>query len=161
MIFESPLSAISYAAWRGKKKPELSDKMFDTIIISVDRCSRMIEEFRAGTQEVKVTKALVDLVPLIKESLNEVHLLESINVNLNLPSRLEAEVDPEIVRRVLDNLIRNSVDAMSGDGKLSISARRDASEITIEVGDTGEGIKEENKKSLFEPLFTTKKPVSD
>jgi PAS domain S-box-containing protein len=153
----SPLSAINYAAFLGKKKPELSEKMFDNIIIGVDRCSRMIEEFRAGTQEVKVTKARVDLVPLIRESLNEVHLLESIKVNWDLPNMLTAEVDPEILRRVLDNLIRNAVDAMSGSGVLSISARRDAGELTIMVGDTGEGVKEENKKSLFEPLFTTKK----
>lgn len=153
----SPLSAINNAAWVGRQKPELSEKMFEIISGSVDRSIRMIEEFRAGTREVKVVKRKADLSSLVKGVVDEVHVPESISVNLDLPERFEAEIDPDVIHRVIDNLVRNAVEAMSGGGKLTISAKRDRGDVVVEVVDTGVGIREEDAKNLFEPLFTTKK----
>lgn len=153
----SPLSAISYAAWIGKKKPELSEKMFDIITSSVDRSIRMLEEFRKGSRGLKVVKMRVDLFSLVKNVVEEVQVPEQINVNLDLPEGFEAEFDLEIIRRVLDNLVRNAVEAMSGGDKLTISVKQNGGGVVIEVMDTGTGISEKDAKNLFEPLFTTKK----
>jgi signal transduction histidine kinase len=46
---------------------------------------------------------------------------------------------------------------MPDGGVLTVSARRDEGNAVIEVGDTGVGVSEEDKRHLFEPLFTRKK----
>ena len=65
-------------------------------------------------------------------------------------------IDPDIMHRVLDNLVKNAVEAMPDGGKLSITAEEANGEVVIRVGDTGMGIPEESKKHIFSPLYTTK-----
>jgi signal transduction histidine kinase len=60
------------------------------------------------------------------------------------------------MRRVLDNLVKNAVEAMPDGGKLFIAVRRDADNLVIDVGDTGAGIPEESKERIFSPLYTSK-----
>ena len=64
--------------------------------------------------------------------------------------------DPDILKRVLGNLVSNAVQAMPEGGKLSIEAYKEENTSVITVGDTGVGIPEEAKDKLFTPLFTTK-----
>jgi signal transduction histidine kinase len=58
---------------------------------------------------------------------------------------------------VLENLIRNSVDAMSGEGKMSLELSENRKEVYIDITDTGKGIARKHFKSIFTPGFTTKK----
>ncbi|MDE5744193.1 MAG: ATP-binding protein [Paramuribaculum sp.] len=60
---------------------------------------------------------------------------------------------------VMENLIKNAVDAMDGVGKLSISTAKDSStgKSIIEVSDTGKGLPRKHFKTIFRPGFTTKK----
>ena len=64
--------------------------------------------------------------------------------------------DPDMLRRVLGNLVNNAVQAMPQGGKLEMRAFKDADDLVITVDDTGVGISEEVKPKLFTPLFTTK-----
>jgi signal transduction histidine kinase len=65
-------------------------------------------------------------------------------------------VDPDLMKRILSNLVSNAVQAMPNGGKLKIQAFKDAGAVVITVEDTGIGIPEEVKPKLFSPLFTTK-----
>jgi signal transduction histidine kinase len=60
------------------------------------------------------------------------------------------------MRQALTNLIQNAVEAMPGDGTLSLTAVKARQEMRISVGDTGEGIASEVVKKIFLPFFTTK-----
>jgi signal transduction histidine kinase len=64
--------------------------------------------------------------------------------------------DPDLVKRVIGNLLLNAVQAMPKGGKLFIYAYREEGGLVIEGQDTGEGIPEEGKSKLFTPMFTTK-----
>ena len=65
---------------------------------------------------------------------------------------------PPLFAWVMENLIKNAVDAISGDGTISVTAGCDgARRIFIEVADTGKGIARKNFKNVFSPGFTTKK----
>jgi signal transduction histidine kinase len=66
-------------------------------------------------------------------------------------------VDPGLIRRVLVNLIQNGLEAMHDGGRLTVTANRDEDNAVIVVDDTGVGIKEEDRRHIFEPLFTRKK----
>lgn len=58
---------------------------------------------------------------------------------------------------VLENLLRNSLDAMDGKGKISATLRQEGDKATIEISDTGKGIVPGKHKTVFQPGFTTKK----
>ena len=58
---------------------------------------------------------------------------------------------------VMENLTKNAVDAMDGEGRLTITADSNDRMATILVSDTGKGIARKNFKNVFNPGFTTKK----
>jgi signal transduction histidine kinase len=58
---------------------------------------------------------------------------------------------------VLENLIRNAVDAMEGEGRITIATERDGHGVHIDVSDTGKGIPSSKWKTVFRPGYTTKK----
>lgn len=58
---------------------------------------------------------------------------------------------------VMENLTKNAVDAMQGEGSIDITTGADKSGIWIEVTDTGKGIPRKNFKTVFNPGYTTKK----
>lgn len=58
---------------------------------------------------------------------------------------------------VMENLTKNAVDAMDGEGRIDITTGTDKNMAFIEVKDTGKGIARKNFKTVFNPGFTTKK----
>lgn len=58
---------------------------------------------------------------------------------------------------VIENLCKNSVDAMEGNGMITITLIDAQSEVVVEVKDNGKGIKKKDLNSVFTPGFTTKK----
>ncbi|MGN0214341.1 MAG: sensor histidine kinase [Muribaculaceae bacterium] len=58
---------------------------------------------------------------------------------------------------VMENLTKNAVDAMQGEGSLTITVNGSASMAIIDVTDTGKGIARKNFKNVFNPGYTTKK----
>ena len=70
-----------------------------------------------------------------------------------------AEVDRIVVRQVLFNLMRNSLEAMQNQPRreLTISAKEaPAGMVEISVADTGPGLSDEVRRKLFQPFVTTK-----
>ena len=62
-----------------------------------------------------------------------------------------------LVEWVMENLTKNAVDAMEGEGDLTITVGCDESNAVIMVRDSGKGIARKNGKNVFTPGFTTKK----
>ncbi|WP_084959081.1 ATP-binding protein [Thermoactinospora rubra] len=60
------------------------------------------------------------------------------------------------LNQVWTNLIHNALDAMDGEGTLTIRTAHDEDEAIIEMGDTGPGVPEAIRDRIFEPFFTTK-----
>ena len=58
---------------------------------------------------------------------------------------------------VIENLVKNAIDAMQGRGELSISVKQENSKVIILVIDDGKGISKRLYKKIFEPGFTTKR----
>jgi signal transduction histidine kinase len=60
------------------------------------------------------------------------------------------------LNQVWTNIIHNAIDAMGGQGTLTIRTSRDHDCVRVEIGDTGPGIPAELQRRIFEPFFTTK-----
>lgn len=57
---------------------------------------------------------------------------------------------------VVENLCKNAVDAMEGNGRIDLSLSEEGSKVILEVKDTGKGIRKKDIKNVFTPGFTTK-----
>jgi signal transduction histidine kinase len=75
------------------------------------------------------------------------HELEQIKVKISAP----------LFDWVMENLIRNALDAIDGKGLISIQTHLNKDEVIIDVTDNGKGISSRNIKKVFKPGFTTKK----
>jgi signal transduction histidine kinase len=113
------------------------------------------------------TRREVDLNGVVREALSRVSQLAASNVEvvLDLDEDLPlVPADPDQLCQVVDNLVRNGVQAMApermGEGQEARLVVRTAAEgaewVMVSVADTGEGISEEHLEEIFEPLFTTK-----
>ena len=58
---------------------------------------------------------------------------------------------------VMENLTKNAVDAMQGEGCIDITTGSEKNRVWIEVKDTGKGIARKHFKTVFKPGYTTKK----
>lgn len=72
------------------------------------------------------------------------------------PKHLIVTLSPPLTEWVMENLIKNAVDAMEGSGSITITIRPEKSKAIIEISDTGKGIARKNQKAIFNPGFTTK-----
>ncbi len=70
---------------------------------------------------------------------------------------LPVEACPPLLGWVMENLVKNAVDAMEGHGTITVTTGRDRSAAWAEVTDTGKGVSRKNFKNVFNPGFTTKK----
>src|SRR5690606_30558961 len=66
-------------------------------------------------------------------------------------------ISPPLFDWVIENLLKNALDAMEGRGAIDIIIREHPKEIVIDVTDTGKGISKNHFASVFKPGFTTKK----
>lgn len=71
---------------------------------------------------------------------------------------MAVRIDSMMLRRCLDNLVRNALQALRGreDGKVRVIARRIADEVVLRVEDNGPGVPEAQHDRVFDPYFTTK-----
>lgn len=70
---------------------------------------------------------------------------------------LVAPVSPPLFDWVIENLLKNALDAMDGKGAIAVKMDQTESDIIIDVSDTGKGISRQNLNKVFKPGFTTKK----
>lgn len=80
----------------------------------------------------------------------------SLNLNLSTDDHGVLISDP-LFEWVMENLVKNAVDAMGGEGSITITTGMEKGKVWIEVADTGKGIARKNFKNVFSPGFTTKK----
>lgn len=73
------------------------------------------------------------------------------------PSPLNVDMSDALFAWVMENLIKNAVDAMEGHGSLTVATGRDGEKAWVEVTDSGKGIPRKRFKTIFNPGFTTKK----
>ncbi len=122
-----------------------------------ERCKNIVGGLLNFARKNDVTYTTVNVHELIESVLQAIIKPEKITVeiidNSNFP---EAEFDPEQIRQVLTNLLKNAVEALenSKKGRIFVFIEGSESEIIIKIQDNGPGI--ENMDKIFVPFYTTK-----
>lgn len=73
------------------------------------------------------------------------------------PEPLPVRVSSPLFEWVMENLIKNAVDAMEGSGAIRVCSFRSGNRCVVTVTDTGKGIPRKNHRTVFNPGYTTKK----
>jgi signal transduction histidine kinase len=77
--------------------------------------------------------------------------------NTHGESVINARVSVSIFDWVIENLLKNALDAMEGKGDITIDIRQSAKDTIIDISDTGKGIPHGHLERVFKPGYTTKK----
>jgi signal transduction histidine kinase len=122
----------------------------------IDRLSRLLTEFLAFARGSQLDRSSHDVLAIAREI---VALERSENITLNLvpaEGELIASVDVSKTHQILQNLVRNAVEATPRGGTVSVELDLQPHALHIRVADTGPGMSEETRRRIFEPFFTTK-----
>lgn len=80
-----------------------------------------------------------------------------LEVEVSPDRNVQALINPELFSWVMENLIKNAVDAMSGQGSIQVHGLKVGKKVWIDVKDNGKGIPKKKVRQVFKPGFTTKK----
>ena len=125
-------------------------------------------------REIEVSERIISSLlgyakpqPASKQKTEISKLLGSVLVRIGLPEKVILEfeeskdhpfieADPDQLKHAFRNIIVNAVQAMPEGGRLKIAVSSVGGSLNIDISDTGDGMSEEIRKMIFEPLFTTK-----
>ncbi|HSA97723.1 MAG TPA: ATP-binding protein [Candidatus Nitrosotenuis sp.] len=95
------------------------------------------------------------ILKILEESLFYVEKPE--NITIEIPTHdITVLCDANRMQRVFTNMILNAIQAMNGNGLISIQSSEQNGSVVVEITDAGPGIPDEILSNIFEPLFTTK-----
>jgi two-component system NtrC family sensor kinase len=132
------------------------------IVKETSRCKDIVRGLLEFARPKEPEMTLININNAVDRSLAIVEgqtIFQNITLDKTYASELPKIVaDESQLQQVFMNIIINAAEAMDGKGILSLntSMNTDRTHIEIKISDTGHGIKEENKKRLFEPFFSTK-----
>lgn len=166
---KNPLTPIQLSAQRLRRRylerlgPEetVFDECTAMIVKQVEELKNLVNEFSSFARMPTIQPAIHNLNSLIEQTLvlfrqghREIEFL--FTPDLALP---EVSLDAEQIKRVLINLIDNSIAASDGKGHIEIETNFDRTlgMVSFTVSDQGCGIPNSDKPRLFEPYFSTKK----
>ncbi len=176
----NPLGAIKGAAQclDPEEMPAESQEFVDVIIEEVDRLGNVVGQFlnyarpyRGDPVPTDINQVISQTVKLFTHAKLSPDLMIIQDLTHDLPL---VELDPEQLKQVLFNLMRNAVEAMPESGELTLKTTIDHAPVfnrgtlqdrshglenanlQIKVIDTGEGIPADQLKRIFLPFFTTK-----
>jgi signal transduction histidine kinase len=158
----NPLSVMKMSIDLIKQSPadsKLSDenvtKRIDLIEKSIDRISHQVDDVLGYVRNSPLNLQNTSLRELLQNSIDKVNIPN--DVEIELPKN-DVNIDCDSVKldAVFINLIVNSIQAMHDGGKIQIKISEQDNLAILKFIDSGDGIPNENKSKIFEPLFTTK-----
>lgn len=148
-------SLIVENAEKHKRNPDFVDDAIQTIVNSVDKMKRVMEQLKHGDAG-HVAKA-TEIKFLVSTAVDRCSASEPVpTLDLN-DVNASFKVDAEQFTMVLTHLIRNAQEATPATGSVSVSLQKEGDQVTVRVADTGTGMTPEFVRDrLFRPFDSTK-----
>jgi anti-sigma regulatory factor (Ser/Thr protein kinase) len=129
------------------------------LALDVKRLEKVTERFSRIGSKPSLSKE--NILSLIQNSVDYLKSRSSSKVLFVLPFSADDEinipVNPALFEWVIENVCKNAIDAMEGDGAITIRVEEAEKHAIIDITDTGKGIPKSAYKKIFTPGFTTKK----
>ena len=131
--------------------PEMS-KDVDRLILVSDRFGKI-----GSTPQLE----LIDIVAQVENMVAYIKRRSpdkiSFSINTFGETEIKAMINGPLFDWVIENLLKNGLDAMEGKGSLQVSIKNETAQVVVDVTDSGKGISKQNLSKVFKPGFTTKK----
>ncbi len=154
----TPLSSLQGWVEMLKDNPQ-SEKIATEMAKDVNRLKLVSDRFgKIGStpqlEEKNVLAQIESMVAYIKRRApDKVHF----GINSFNETNITAMINAPLFDWVIENLLKNALDAMEGKGSISLNIKNETTTIVIDVTDTGKGISKQHITNVFKPGFTTKK----
>ncbi len=103
----------------------------------------------------------VDLVRLLEDTVQYLRPRTSKKIqyvfDFPLSEKVVLPLNEALFQWVIENLCKNAIDAMNGQGTITLALKTEAHSVIMDVNDTGRGMQKSAIKQVFEPGFTSKK----
>jgi anti-sigma regulatory factor (Ser/Thr protein kinase) len=153
----TPISSLM--AWTEILKEAYPD---DALIPEMDkdvkRLQLIAERFsKIGSLPEPVPSSLLEVMTHVIDYMDR-RTSNKVQMIRNFPEQdIIVKINPSLFEWVIENLCKNAVDAMEGEGTITLFMQEHQDKVIIEVSDTGKGISRKNINNVFKPGFTTKK----
>jgi len=149
---EAGLSDASRRSW-SKARQRLRDirnglERIEDLVLKLRTFSRLDE---GEHKYVKIEESIESVLALLQHRMKD-----RITVKRSYGDVKVVPCYPGPLNQVLMNLLSNAIDAIDGEGQITITTGPRGSMFFISVADTGKGIPPEHRERIFEPFFTTK-----
>ena len=147
-----------FAQWVDEKMEKADPRKagLGAILKAAQRIEDLVGELLLFSREEKYYPEDFDPALLLQEIFPSLASGWKGQTTLEISPSLKARGDKEKTHRILDNGIRNALQAMGEEGVLRISVRPEGRWVKIQIEDTGPGIPQEEIPRLFTPFHTTK-----
>ena len=140
------------------KTKEIDSDLLNEMDKDVQRLKIIAERFsKIGSQAEPES---IDLAVAIKNAIEYMgkRISSKVMISTDLPKeKINILMNESLFGWTLENLIKNGVDAMDGQGDINIHAFRKDKKVIIDISDTGKGIPKSKFDTIFHPGYTTKK----
>ncbi|MBK8670411.1 MAG: HAMP domain-containing histidine kinase [Saprospiraceae bacterium] len=157
----TPISAIlgwiEYLKDSFTEQPDKLDVIYE-LNKDVERLELVADRFsKIGSEPVLQNANIYDELIEVKDYLQR-RAPRKINFDFTKPEQdIHVKINKHLFAWVIENLVRNSLDAMDGKGTISCKVSSQNNYVSIDISDTGSGIPSAKFKSVFQPGYSTKK----
>ena len=142
-VDESELSELEYIETKLKEQTNYMNKI--------------VSDLQDFSKNINLVYEDTDMEQVVVEVVGTLKVPDNVEFSVTMDEGLRGvRADGNLLKRILTNLLTNSIQAMPEGGSLAVTGTVSGDMATIVVSDTGIGISEENMSKLFQPLFTTK-----
>lgn len=156
----NPLASISGSVQLLLEESQLNpqdQRLMKIVQREAERLSQLLSDFLDYARPRPLCKQSLPLAAFLAELKDFVSgdsRFSQIQLDIQCPSDASLQVDPDMLRQALWNLLVNAADAMQGQGELSIVY--DPMKKSLQISDSGPGIAPEIRSTVFDPFFSTK-----
>ena len=154
----TPISSL--IAWVELLRLKEKDK---AIVAEVEKDVKRLETITERFSKIGSTPVLtpVNIIPVLNNSINYIRtrVSDKIVFSLNFKEirELIVPINVALFEWVIENLCKNAVDAINGNGSINVSITDHIQVVYIDIKDSGKGISKSKYKTVFQPGYTTKK----
>jgi putative PEP-CTERM system histidine kinase len=154
----SALALLSRNAAKSFDDPEFRRDTVSTLVRTVDRMKRLLGRLSSPMETAPLAPTRVDLAALLREATAPIAVHERVHLVREIQALADVWGDRDALLRVVENLLTNAVEAIDGEGTVTVRLYEESGRAVIAVSDTGCGIPEEfRQRFLFSPFRSTKK----
>jgi signal transduction histidine kinase len=153
----TPISSLM--AWvHYLKTKEIDSHLLDEMDKDVQRLKTIAERFskigsKPDPEPMDLREAVGNAIAYMEKRISS-----KVQITVRMPQNpIHIWMNESLFGWTFENLIKNAVDAMDGQGEITISAQEKGKKIIVDIADTGKGIPKSKFKAVFHPGYTTKK----